>query len=163
MATIDIKYITEVPPYLETAHGKAWRIDLEDIRTRLGYTKLDDSVIVCRFVECRWAHQFWANYVISTVHLRDLPGKEQVVLHLPGATHEIMVSALSPDKVPDFKNPFSGHMLPPNFIGQFICKDDLEASIRTNKAINLILDKKLSPDTDSCRAWTELFSDSNFY
>lgn len=56
-----------------------------------------DASIGCWIVTAGWAHPAWDQYAVSVVTLDDLPGQLPAVLHRPGATYELIVTALDPE------------------------------------------------------------------
>lgn len=69
-------------------------------------------------------HPAWSWYMLSTIHLRPVPGQSKApTLHYPAATHELLVLALDPEKCPPQLGalPF---LVPPNVTLQVACTDD---------------------------------------
>lgn len=138
-------------------HGRAWLMDLAAMRAHYGKVGAEVRGWI---VEAAWAHPMWHSYMVMAVHLRQAEGFPPAVIHLPGATHEVMVYALDPqhtatvDRTPRF-------LLPANFHGQWIAASDDEAGAKVDACVDEILDGTLSPDTDFRRDWIARFSASN--
>jgi hypothetical protein len=81
-------------------------------------------------------------------------------IHQPGATHEICVTALHPDRRPTLNGSIYP-LTPINFAGQFIASSDEDASQRTEAEVVEVINGVLSPDTDFIGMWIQRFGDSN--
>jgi hypothetical protein len=158
----EIQHIDQAkfPPTLKTDHGAAWELD---DTTETGTARVASWVVFCP-----WAHPFWSYYLIAAVHLRKQNGVPDGKVLLPGATHEVFVMALDPQKVPDVLLPARSALSPMNFAGQWIAAarlnpvdQDKAAARDIRKCVDDILAGTLSPDTDFRRQWVERFSGSN--
>ena len=115
-------------------------------------------------IEAPWAHPLWHSYYLTAMHLRHIEGMGPAHIYLEGATHEVVLFALQPDKS---REPFAQGedtaqlLQPANFIAQWIAKDDDEARDKVFECVNDIVAGKLSPDTDFRSEWIVRFSDSN--
>jgi hypothetical protein len=167
----EIKHIDrkEHPPTLVDAHGEAWQIDVARSRALAGENEESDSTVALWIVYAPWAHPFWSYYFIGAIHLRPIPKLPPAKINLPGATHEVIVFALSPDFVPDPVDSKKNRRLSPvNFVGQWIVPDrpnpvDLDRGAREkiDGVVLEIIRGKLSPDTDFRHQWVLRFSASN--
>jgi len=146
-------------------HGRAWIVDLETMRRRLGFEVSADCTGVCWVIEAPSAHPIWHSYMLTLISLRPMPGIE-TVFHLDGATHEFWLYALEPDAprqsiIAGMENSLSRWWLNPcNFAAQFIAPSDKEALHRIRSAVARICEGQLSPDTDYIRHWMYLFGDN---
>lgn len=146
-----------LPPTKQGPHGKAWRMDLAAIRAHLGKQGAEIDTWI---VEAPYSHPMWHSYMLAVVHLRPVDGFPAAVVHLPGATHEVMLYALDPSHTPRLdRNPRLLH--PANFHGQWIAESDEGAIAKVDSCVDLIIAGQLSPDTDFRRDWIALFSASN--
>ena len=158
-----IKPVTTAPT-MNLANGKAWRIDLPAVRVRLKVAPDDDAAVDAWLVEASWAHPAWHSYIIIVVHLRPMPGVKPPIIYNPNATHEVIVSALDPNGDRDhlLANSISNHcrtLEPPNYAGQFVEITDDLARGRVRRAVEMICNGDLSPDSDYRAQWVTLFGD----
>lgn len=122
--------------------------------------------------DCPWAHPVWSQYLLFVFDITSA-GKayenykpNMPIKYNPNATHEFHLYALAPDaenKIDFDRNLFEQRSLQPltptNVAYQFKAKNDDYAWGRVNECVNLIFEKKLSPDTDFRPQWAELFKD----
>ena len=87
---------------------------------------------------CSWlltapqAHPLWTQYLLCVVRLRDAPGFPPPHLQFPGATHELIVVALDPERGPykaetmmsQFGSGNLPYLLPVNIVYQVEATDD---------------------------------------
>lgn len=149
-------------PVIQGQHGRAWLCDSENGRRKMNLQPGQDAGLVHWVVEAPWAHPAWHSYSIILIHLRPMEGHKQPVIYLQGATHEILVHVLNPKR--DRNKLLADGMIhgdtiltPTNFAGQIIEIEDRYALDRVSKAIKMICDGTLSPDTDHIDAWGILF------
>lgn len=80
------------------------------------------------FLHCPRQSPAWEHYLLSVVHLRDTPGVTPPLITVLGATHEIIIVALNPQKNPQADDIGSWqHLWPPNVREQFTVGDDEDA------------------------------------
>lgn len=109
-------------------------------------------------VQAPYAHPVWHSYWVACVTLRDVEGLPPAVIHRPGATHEIIVYALNPEKPTTIDEPV--HFLTPsNFVGQFTAWSDEAAREIIGRVVRDIIDGILNPDTDFRSIWIARFGD----
>ena len=157
------------PPTLKTSTGEAWEIDLPRARALANETDETDSTVAFWVVFAPWAHSLWAYYLVGAIHLRPSLRLPQPKILLPGATHEVIVYALTPDVVPNVVDTSKLEKLRPvNFAGQWRVTArpnpvdlDRAAAEKIKFHVGEILAGVLSPDTDFRRQWVERFSNSN--
>lgn len=116
------------------------------------------------YVEAPWAHPAWDNYVVLLYDLFTVMEGPPPLRYMDGATHEVMVYALHPDRkvfTPDDGNWDLNNALlrPANHAYQFTAESDQAAFDRIDKMVRDIDAKELSPDTDFTRVWDTLFCD----
>lgn len=154
-------------PELRGAAGMAWQYDIDAISAKRRARHPNEAQpprelsIASWLVHAPAAHPAWHSYSIYCISLRDVPGFPPAVIHLPGATHEVMVLALNPD-FPMAVDEQPRHLTPSNFHGQFIEPSDEAAAARIRAVVQEVVDGVLSPDTDFRQQWVERFSASNF-
>ncbi len=146
-------------PDRETQHGRAWQCSLTEISKAVG--KPIGATICAWVIEAAWAHPLWANYCLAAIHLRPAEGHNPAKILLDGATHEVILAALDPERAPVLNNPMSTHLQPKNFLGQWIAASDIDAQQKIERCVDEILAGQLSPDTDFRREWIARFSASN--
>jgi hypothetical protein len=87
------------------------------------------ATIATWFLDCPGQSPAWRHYLLSVVHLRPIEGQShEPVFQFPGATHEVMVVALDPDRKPspaDSETWF--HLTPVNVAQQLVLEDDEQA------------------------------------
>lgn len=149
-------------PTMTGRMGKAWLIDMDAVSRRRGIVNDPRASVTlpCWIASAAYAHPLWSHYVIMCIALRDVPGVPTAKVNLKGATHEVMVFALDPDRRPAV-NDMPRMLQPANFVAQFIEPDDLSAAARVQQAVQDVIDGTLNPDTDFRRMWVDRFSGSN--
>jgi hypothetical protein len=150
----------EIEPVLRGDHGRAWLCDTSVGLVKMNLKPEQDATICHWVVEAPAAHPAWHSYSLHCQHLRPMPGHE-IKFYLDGATHEMVVFALNP-RLPRRGMIEDGivagrWLTPPNFAVQFIESNDDDACERVKKAVQEILDGKLSPDTDYRAVWAARF------
>lgn len=142
--------------------ARAWRMDLDAIRKFRHISADNDGTLDMWLIEAPWANLAWHSYVIILIHLRPLPDNRSTKFYLDGASHEIWVYALNPDADRNemLRTGQIRFLTPINFASQFIESDDDAARQRVEKAVRMICEGKLSPDTDYIRHWMYLFGDN---
>lgn len=146
-------------PELVGPAGEAWRFDLQSIREKTG--NKPDAGVVLWLLRIPGAHPLWQYYSLDCIHLRPVPGLGDPVINLPGATHEIFLSAISPDWKADLGAP-PMRLAPLNFAAQFIEPGgDSDAQARIFNIVIELVTGKLNPDTDFTSQWIARFGDSN--
>lgn len=105
------------------------------------------------------AHPFWANYLVSIVHLRPIEGMPPAKKTSPEMTHELLVLALDPNHVPNPDDEKTCRPLQPaNLVHQLALPDDATALQLVEQFTRALVDGSLNPDTDhrSCqKRWIE--------
>lgn len=141
----------ETRPTIDGPHARAWKIDQKV------FTSPDQTAVGVWVVHAPWSHPVWPVVMVSCVHLRMEAGKPDPIIHLPGATHEMVVAALDPNQPivpPDF------HLLHSlNFVGQFYAPSDEHAAARVETSVIEICRGLLNPDTDARSQWILRYGD----
>lgn len=158
----DLTFPVSIEPTLAGEKGKAWLCNIDVGHAIKGISPDSDACICHWVIEAPWAHPAWHSYSIFCQHLRPLPGYDiPVHVHLEGATHEMIVFALDPNKDRESlikTGIVEGRWLESaNFAAQIIATDDEAAKVRIQSAVQEIIDGKLSPDTDFRAMWIERF------
>ncbi len=114
-------------------------------------------------IDAPWAHLAWSQYVL---YLYDLQTDIGVApkLHLPDASHEMLLYAVNPDTPIERDKPLSAQkyalLHPGNYGYQFKAADDAAALARIQAIVDEIVAQRLSPDTDFRSHWNAMFSDA---
>lgn len=135
----------EETPTIETRHAKIWDIPPRDDRP---------AQVAAWIVYAPWAHPLWNYHFAALAHLRDVDGMEPAKIHLPDATHEFAIFALSPDHDVDTDKLSILH--PVSIAQQFIAKNDAEAREVIEQCLHAVADGKISPDSDFRGAWQDV-------
>ena len=156
-----IKPVTTAPT-MNMPNGKAWRLDLVAIRERLKVDPGSDAAIDAWLVEAPWAHPVWHSYLVMLIHLRPIPNFEPPKMYNAHATHEILVHALDPNGDRDklLAESIGWHcrlLEPANYTGQIVEVTDDLARDRVRRAVEMICNGDLSPDSDYRVQWIALF------
>ena len=86
------------------------------------------ATVALWFLNCPGQSPAWSCYLLSCVHLREIPGTSPPILAEPGMTHEVMLVALDPYSKPDPANLDTWRTLRPfNYVGQIRLPDDDKA------------------------------------
>lgn len=133
---------------------------------RRGIKAEDHAGVAEWLIHAPWAHPVWHSYFLTTIHLRDLPGKPPAVIYLPNATHELLLYALDPDAacceeiIRGEADVGASCLQPANFAAQFIAESDDDAGGRIAETVVLVCNGELNPDTDARSSWVSLFGDN---
>lgn len=123
-------------------------------------TILKPGAVSYWFVVCPSSHPHWNNYLVSLIHLRDIPGVVPATISVEEATHECVVMALDPKEEMDAEKMSTilsttlniPYLKPINIAQQFKAENDAQAMNMVEQALEGIP----SMDSDYRRAW-ELF------
>lgn len=103
------------------------------------------------------AHPFWQWWVVSVVHLRDMPDAAPAARLYEKAQYEFVIYAIDPHDCPepDPEKPEQGypHLIPLDVLEQFHGVTDEQARQLTAAAVSSIVDGLLSPDEDDRPRW----------
>jgi hypothetical protein len=159
--------ITQAPT-MQSQLTRVWRADIDAQYQAQKMQREWGGDVAAWLIEAPWAHMAWHSYLINLVHMRPIETgpiaekSKDLIVYLPGATHELWVQALDPGhpRQPMLETGRWHVLSPCNFTAQFIAETDQRAIDRVERAVQLICDGRLSPDTDYLRAWIALFGDS---
>lgn len=108
------------------------------------------------------AHPIWNDYVILLYDLTT-PLTETPIIYLDGATHEILLYAVNPDRQLLPETPIADYypalLHPANHGYQFKAASNDAATARIQLLVDEMLNNTLSPDTDWRSAWDAKFAD----
>lgn len=157
--------IIAIEPTIRCFHGRAWAMSIDGVCAHRGITREECGDLSSWIIEAAWAHPVWHSYWLHLQHLRPVAGERgahPLKIHLEGATHEMVLFAIDPEKArqPQIETGLVHYLLPGNFAAQFIEPDDDAAIERIRKTVQLICDGNLSPDTDFLYEWKKRFGDN---
>lgn len=95
------------------------------------------------FLRCPHQSIGWECYVLSVIHLRPIPKVRPAVIRAPGATHELIIIALDPDKDPSPDPTTWHHLVPINLMEQFQVPTDADAVELLDASVRAVLDGEL--------------------
>lgn len=116
-------------------------------------------------ITAAWAHPAWSQYALLLYDLTT-PADPAPVIHLDGATHELLLFALDPSHPASSAQAMVEdgqlHALsPPNHGYQFKAESDAAAVARLQQIVDDIEARRLSPDGDFRAAWEAIFRDAH--
>lgn len=86
------------------------------------------ATVAMWFLDCPGQSPAWRHYNLTIIHLRPIPGVKPAHISRPGASHEVMLVALDPDKHPVAHDAATwGFLRPLNYVGQLHVRSDDEA------------------------------------
>ena len=143
------------PPTFEGPAGRAWEV------TRPTQSPEAWTGNIIQFqVNRPGAHPFWSWWVLSVVHLRDIPNVRPAHKNYPEAEYELLIVALDPEKpmpepTPDQETPGVTYafLTPVDVAYQFHGLTDDQAAELGRMAARTIVNGHLSPDQDYRQAW----------
>jgi hypothetical protein len=93
------------------------------------------------FLNCPGQSAAWDRYLLSVIHLRPIAGVKPAGIRVPGATHEVVLVALDPDKHPHPTKPRTWAFLRPvNVAEQITLPDDNAARHVAKLAARAVVD-----------------------
>jgi hypothetical protein len=106
------------------------------------------------------AHPWWQFYIVSIVHLRDVPGVAPAKKTFPEAAYEFQITTIDPERCPSPEPEAGSYPLlhPSDVIHQFHGVKDEDAVRIAELAVAAIVDGLLSPDSDFRSAWKDSLS-----
>jgi hypothetical protein len=103
-------------------------------------------------------HPFWQWWMVTVVHLRDIPGQSPAHKSYPEAEFEFIILSANPEhSPPDPDNPAGGYkfLVPPDVVEQFHGVSDHDAKRILESSVRAICDGIMSPDSDYRSIWKE--------
>jgi hypothetical protein len=126
---------------------RAWRARLPEVAS-------PHATLASWILECPHLHPVWSYWLVSLVHLRDVPGVPAPTKKDPTNEHEICIFAFAPDHVPDPDDREGWQLLRgPCVVEQISSLTDAQAMLVTERCVELCVEGRLSPDDDYRRAW----------
>ncbi len=151
-------------PDMNGPAGKAWLVNIDEVfANNPALAGKPHAQVAAWLVEAPYAHPLWHSYGFSLIHTGKVPGLDECHLYVPGATHELVIFALDPDKSRDGAlrtNLIKSRLEPINFGAQFIASSNELAIERVRGDIQLVIDGQLSPDTDYRSMWIAKYGDN---
>jgi hypothetical protein len=154
--------MTTPMPKFKGNFAEVWSIDLTKAKSIEGVPKEKQGLIAAWVIYAPQSHPLWPWLRLTLIHLRPIEGLDDPKIHLEGATHEIVLTALDPKHYPPPLDDIPGNYLTPhNFAAQLLCTSD-EAAIKAVEelAMKPLAKGHLNPDTDAIRAWAAIFGDN---
>lgn len=100
-----------------------------------------EATLAYWFLDCPGQAVAWNNYGLAVIHLRPIEGVRPAIVRVPGATHEVMLVALNPEKNPTLNDPASWQILTPiNLMEQVQLPDDESAVDLLRDAAQAVVD-----------------------
>ena len=152
-----------MPPAAHTGtHGAAWRCNRPAALRAHGIKPAHCPIIADWIVQRADSHAVWHSWHIALLHLRPLYDEDTPELILPGATHELCVTAMDPfapraDAVQG-RALANHHHIERTFAAQITEPTDQAAITRIAATIDLIVQGTLNPE--SLTQWISLFGDA---
>jgi hypothetical protein len=120
--------------------GSGQELDVAGSRTRPEH----EGTIASWLLHCPGQSPAWSEYLLSVIHLRDIPGTPPAHQQWPGATHEVLLTALHPDAHPSPGDPGSWVPLTPvNVCQQIEVPSDDDARDLLRLAAQAVVDGRL--------------------
>lgn len=147
-------------PDFEGPGGAAWRIAIppEERAAKPDY----QASLGMWHLHCPGAHPLWTWYVVTLIHLRDIPGVAPAKKHYPEAAYEFIVMALNPDGgVPVQPGQLPRqlcYLTPFDHVLQFHGTTDEQAVRVVELYLRACTNGRLSPDQDYRAVWRDLMS-----
>jgi hypothetical protein len=141
-------------PDKEGVAGKAWNVNTaENLIKRPDF----QGSIAAYLVHAPQAHPFWSYYFIGVVHLRDIPNTPPPNKHFSDAEYEFSIWSIDPEALPDLETPHFKLLTPPDLLLQIerFNKDDNFAGSICEKMVDMIIEGRMSPDSDFRSAWEQ--------
>jgi hypothetical protein len=138
---------------------RAWRVAVD--RASPDWAPDHEADCGSWLVDAPGAHPFWWWYVVGCVHLRPMEGVKAPHVQFPGATHEILFCALSPEKPLPSLDDWKGmaFLEPLDLVHQVIVPSDDDARNLTEMIVRHMVGGR-SPDSDWRSYWQTLINTS---
>lgn len=146
--------MTRAPDFVGLA-GRAWLMELgEHARPEQG------ASLVGYAVTGEW-HPLWRWWLVSVIHLREVPGTPAPVKRYPEAEYEFIIVSVDPEVDPDPDQPFPQpikYLSPTDVVEQFHGVTDAQAVEIGTLAVRSIVEGMMSPDQDHRAAWHQVMT-----
>lgn len=143
-------------PDFEGSGGRAWRIH---IRPEDRKEKAQDASLAGWHMHCPHAHPLWSWYMVTLIHLRDIPGTPPPTKRSPEMSHEVVVMSLNPDhplqNPGDIQHPLY-YLEPFDHVIQFSGTTDEQAIKVIEIYVRACIDGFVSPDQDYRQVWRDM-------
>lgn len=121
--------------------------------------KAQEASLAGWHMHCPHAHPFWSWYMVTLIHLREIPDTPPVKKDSPEMSHEVVVMSLNPDyplrEPGKVQHPL--HYLEPfDHVMQFTGTTDAQAIRVIELYIRACVDGHISPDSDYRQVWRDL-------
>lgn len=129
-------------------------------RMRKVVTRPDQEAGIATWVINGPFHPLWRWWALGVVHLRPLAGVRPVVLRREGASHEVLIFSVDPEKCPEpdiDKLEREGgelpNLMPLDLVHQVVGLDDEQAAELAGLMVKAIVAGEMSPDQDFAEMW----------
>lgn len=144
-------------PTISGKAGSAWLI--KSASTKPEHT----GSIASWLVNVPGAHAFWSYWIVSIVHLRDIPGTQPASKEYPEFEYEFVTAAIDPEKHPkptpeDLATDGVSLLYPIDVVQQFHGVSDAEAEAICRGAVYAIVEGAISPDADYRQQWKQVIT-----
>jgi hypothetical protein len=102
------------------------------------------ATVAAWFLHCPGQSAAWDRYMLYVIHLRPIPGVKPAVVHVPHATHEVVLVALDPERNPVPAKPKTWSFLHPlNVVDQVTVPSDDAAQSLARDCAQAVVDGRL--------------------
>lgn len=144
--------------------GRAWALSRPESTKRPDHAASLASYVV----NVPGAHAYWSWWMVTMIHLRDIPGVRPAHKDYSEAEYEFSIVSLDPThgEPPDIDGFELGtcegfhHLTPPDVVKQFHSVTDDVVKTIALLAIRAICDGRLSPDQDFRSRWNQTIDDT---
>lgn len=136
-------------PDIEGQYGKAWKLKSD------GPDAPPDWGATCAgfLVQRPGAHPFWDKWIVSGIHLRDMPGVAPANKKSPEMEHEFVIVTIDPECNPDPDSPVMKFLTPIDLTYQCAGLTDAQCAAIALLMVEHIVHGGASPDSDWRRWW----------
>jgi hypothetical protein len=117
------------------------------------------------FLRCPNQSPAWDCYMLTVIHLRPIPGSSPAEIERAGATHQMLLIALAPDKKPVPGDPDSWQFLHPvNLSYQAVFRSDADAVEALRTCAKEVVDGRLwaePPLSHMIAPWDQFIEERN--
>ena len=146
-------------PDIEGPYGRAWFMPYKDPEVPDHQACLGSWLL-----NVPGAHPFWEYWLVTIIHLRDIPGSRPAIKHYAEAEYEFGINSINPEEcpAPDPDNVREGYPLlqPSDVVEQFHGISDRDALRVAEAGVRAMVHGRISPDQDFRSMWSRLISDT---